>query len=347
MKQWQIIALLCLFGACSTFSATAQESMPLEGILVQGTSDGAAIIEGLAIRLEILRSDGRVDERFNTLTLADGRFRFESIPYRTNALYLLSTDWAGIAQQNLPFKIEDYSEPIQFPVYETTTDLSQVVANQGNLRVGYERDLGLEILLELHYVNLGERVILGNEAGTFTVELPVGAFGIAPEQPPGDVQRYIAVEEIGGLSIPGLQDQQPLVPGWPNVLRASFFVPYDDGAVLDMRLPFSLTNMAVFVSQDTAVLESDLLTDSGEQETSSGQRYSLYTQTTPLSAGQPFIFSLQGQPIAANPPMPLSTRDDSASLSLLVAAIAGFVLLFGTVLSALWWSRRQQTTNQP
>ncbi len=340
------VALVIL--VCRVPSVGAQtDTFRLVGQLEQGTADGDPIPAGLPLRLNLLDEDGASQAVFTTSNAADGGFSFDAVPINPEALYVVSTVWAGIDQSSLPRAYDEIGEVYDFPLYETTPSIAAVVANRGNVRIEFTEanTVGVQMLLELNYVNLGQRIVVPQEGQTLTVELPVGALAVAPEEAPGEVQRYRAVPRIDGLPIPGIVDTQPIVPGWPNNLRASFFVPYEDGAVIDMRFPFAADNLGVFVREDTVSLESDLLSLSDEQETTSGRTYFIYELTDPLAPRQPFIFTLLGEPIeTVRRRDAIATESDDSAAPLLAIFALGVLMIFGALI--LWFVRTRQAESQ-
>ncbi|MBZ0308954.1 MAG: hypothetical protein K8I82_23015, partial [Anaerolineae bacterium] len=270
-------AVVLLVGLLALLSTTyAQDTFTLTGHLIQGTAGGTALSPELPVRLEILSPEGELRETHHTLSDAAGSFTFENIyRYEDGSLYVLYSQWAGLEQSSLPVTFTENPQSIEFPLYETTTSLKDVVLYEGNLRVTFEQTGTVQMLLEINYSNLGDKIVLPDpQAGSFTVELPVGALAVAPEQIEGAAPRFEPVSQIGELAIPGIRDTQPLVPHWPNVLRVSFFVPYELGAIIDMRFPVAVNNMLIFVRQDTVYVEGgDLFALSDETQTSSGQVY--------------------------------------------------------------------------
>lgn len=339
-------ALILLFLSLFSPLANAQDTFQLNGKLIQGTPDGQPLTSSLPLRLKLLSADGEVLQTLSAASDSDGNFTFEAVPIDTEAFYVVTTFWAGIEQSSLPVKYEELGETLEFPLYELTESLADVVANRGNLRIEFTEvnAVGVQMLLELNYANLGQRIVLSNpnspDAASFTIELPVGAFGIAPEQAPGSVQRFVPVEQV---PIPGVRDTQPLVPNWPNVMRVSFFVPYQDGAVIDMRFPFAVADMGVFVREDTVQLESSLLALSEEKQTSSGRTYAVYTQIEPLDAGEPFKFTLLGQPTITTRPTAAPNEPSSSSIVLIVLVL-GALIVFGGLMA--WFIRSRQVESQ-
>lgn len=341
-----------LLGIILLMSATpssAQDSFTLDGVVIQGTTDGGALPTGLALTLSTISTEGEIADLQRTLSADDNTFTFENVAQQSDVRYVVTTTWAGIQQSTIPYLWEELPNPLELTLYDVTDSLSTVVASRGNIRLSFgEADsLGVQMLLEVTYGTVGDRIVY-NQADpenpvSMWVELPVGAVGIAPQEAPGSVQRYATFNGRDGLPIPGIVDTQPLIPGLPNVLRASFFVPYDESAIIDLRFPIAITDMAVFLPQDTIELDSDLLDEREQQATTSGITYTLYEQTTPLSANEPFLFTLTGSPAPAES---LLAGEDSTGTGA-EAFIILFAVIMGCVLIGLmlWFLRTQTNTS--
>lgn len=353
MLKFRSLFFVMLMGICFS-TVHAQENFVLEGTVIQGTADGTPLAADLPLRLQIISVEGAERHTFDTTADSAGKFSFASVPrYDDGSLYVVSTQWAGIQQTSIPMTFAEITPPFEFRVYEITSDLSNVVANRGNLRIEFTdvNQLGVQMLLELNYANLGDRIVLANpgttQATAFTVELPVGAFGVAPEEAPGLVQRFVPIETINGLPIPGIRDTQPLVPELPNVMRVSFLVPYEDGAVIDMRFPFALADLALFVREDTVSIESDLLTLSTQTETSSGRVYYIYEQTTDLQPNAPFKFSILGEPTQTVrvPTVTTTTSEGDSSTAVVIVILLAALLVFFSVV--IWVLRARLSQSSP
>lgn len=341
-RHFLILFLILIFAMLVAVSSLAsQETFSLEGELIQGTANADPLPGGLAVRLDILDEAGERVKSYQTVSGPDGTFRFEDVAQYDAHRYVLATNWAGIEQTTIPYLLMELPNPLFFTLYETTTSLQNVVASRGNLRIEFDTvsQVGLSVLLELRYGNVGDRIVYA-EDGSLSIELPVGAFGIAPEEAPGAVQRYASLNEIEGLPIPAIRDTQPLLPGIPNVLRASFFVPYEDGAVIDMRFPIAVTDFGIFVREDTVSIQSDLLSLTDQQETSSGKTYFLYALQRPLAPDEGLIFTLQGEPIQLRVASASADSNADGAGSLLIILVLGI----GTIALAmiLWFIRARQ-----
>jgi hypothetical protein len=340
--KFRKIALIAAVLLLLVSVASAQESFDFEGTLTFGDDP---LQESLPLTLNIYDSGGVLLESFQSNSDEQGRFVFGNVPRSDENLYSVASVWNGVEQSSLPQTLAEFTAPLEFPLYDITDSLADVVADRGNLRIEFDEanSAGVQMLLEVHYANLGEGIVLQADEPqrSFTIELPVGAFGIAPQEAPGGIQRYQSVDRIGELAIPGIMDTQPLVPHWPNVLRASFFVPYEDGAVIDMRFPFAVGDMAIFVREDTVSLISNTHSLSDRQETSSGRVYHVYNQTQPLAPGEPFLFTLSGEPVQTVRP---AAGGDSGGSSTLIVLIVGSVLVFGGLMAWLLMTRRSEST---
>jgi hypothetical protein len=334
-----LLLTLLLLGKTS-----AQEGFTLQGQLIQGTLDGAPLSDGLSLTLNILDANGELITSQNAISQANGIFNFDNVPMYPDHFYVVTANWAGIEQSSYPVKYEALPEILEFPLYEVNDQLSEVVSNGGNLRIEFTdvNQVGIQMLLELEYLNLSDRIIISDQA---IVELPVGAYGIAPQQAANTVQRFRIIESSSNLPIPGIVDTQPLVPTWANVLRVSFFVPYQNGAVMDMRFPFAVTNFGVFVREDTVSVESSILSLTDEQQTSSGRIYRLYEQTQPLAPNEPFLFTLLGKPVQTVRPSPGGASDSSTSSTtfLLIFGVGALIVFIGLM---TWLMRARQTESK-
>lgn len=353
LPQGMVILVLLACMLLLPLATTAQETdtpttLTLTGTIRQGTADGPLIPPNLPLTLRVINQSGQELTTYEALSQADMSFSFPDIPRNDEFYYSISTDWAGLQQSTIPLLPVDIAGPIDFPLYELTDSLSQVVASRGNLRVEFEEinNLGVSMLLEVSYGNLGDRIVWANPnteaAQSFYIELPVGALGPAPEEAPNTTQRYLALTESNGMPIPRIVDTQPLIPNWPNLLRVSFFLPYQDGAVVDIRFPVALTDMAIFMREDVVTLESDAFTLSEETQTTSGRLYNVYTQNQPLDPNQPMKFTLLGRPetsVAA--PLTVSGSSGGSQTTLLLVGGAG-VLIFLAIMAWLLVARQKQ-----
>jgi len=336
----RIIAAFVLFWICllGVSAAHAQETFALTGRVIQGTVDGSPLAEGYALQLLILGEDGGLIETRHSQSRPDGTFIFDGVPSNPAFFYAVTTQWAGIEQSSIPLKKEEISAAggVEFALFDVTDSLDNVVVSGGNLRVEFPPtgQLGVQILLELTYVNLGNRLIY-SPAGALAIELPVGAFGTAMEETSSGTGRFTVVDSL----IPAIVDMQPLVPDVPYILRASFFVPYADGAVLDIRFPVAMNDLSIFIRDDRVELQSNLHTPADTQSTSSGNVYRVYDQTTPLLPGEPFKFTLLGN---ITPPPTLASQPTSSSGTVLVALILGAVLVFSGLMAWFVLARRTE-----
>jgi hypothetical protein len=322
--------------------------MSLSGSLIQGTADGPPLPAQLPLRLSIFSPEGALVESFNATSGPDYRYNFPDLPRYEGHFYSIAATWAGLEQSTLPFKPDELDAQggvLDFPLYEVSDSLGNVLGSRGNLRIEFSETatVGLWILMEMAYTNLGDRIVLANAntplAESFTLELPVGAYGLSFEEAPGGRQRYAEVAAVNGMPIPGIRDTQPLVPNWPHLMRASFFLPYENGAVIDFRFPFPVTDFGVFVREDRVILEGDLFQQTEQTETTSGKVYRLYVQARPLEAGEAFKFTLLGRPVETLRPSPAADSGLAVS-NLFIGLGLGMLLVIGGLILWLVSARR-------
>ena len=118
-------------------------------------------------------------------------------------------------------------------------------------------------------------------------------------------------------------------------------MPYEDGAVFDMRFPFSVNDVGIFVREDTVSVESELFNLTDTQDTSSGKTYYLYEQLEPLAPNAPFKFTILGEPIRTTRAGQSASSDSSNSpSSIFIVLIVGVVLLLIGITVWLFVARR-------
>jgi hypothetical protein len=66
--------------------------------------------------------------------------------------------------------------------------------------------------------------------------------------------------------------------------------------------------------------------------------YHIYNQTQPLAPGEPFIFTLIGEPVEAARP-----ASDGNTGTILIVLVAGAILVFGGMVAWLMLSRKSES----
>ncbi len=323
----------------------AQDAGNLEGQVVNGTVGAEEIGAGLPATLHIYLGDAEL-ETLETVTDADGRFRFEGLDTDPSLEY-----WPEVVYLEVPYSS---AEPLQFEndqttlpatlgVYETTEDDSAIrLSSVHMIAESFGEVLRLS---EIHlYGNTGDRTYVGNESDagqptTVFIPLPEGAVGVAFGGGISD-ERFVEVEG-------GLLDTEPIVPGAEAslVFFSYHLIAGDDPIPLERRFSYPVTILNVLVAQPGLTLESEQLQSRG-QELFQGRQYELHTAQN-LEPGTPLRLALvpvgggagstgvEGMPPAAGQGAASASATGTQGLLLWLGFGLAVVAVFGALVYSL------------
>lgn len=349
LRQGVYLVLLIggLLGA-AVAPTSAQQSLTIQGQALVGSLNGTEIPANLSVQLQMVSvRDGLLQTQSVTAN-TDGTFTFANVPrFGPEIFYILSAVYAGLRQSTPPFSAEDVDElgTIELRLYEITDQLDQVEISQATTQIDFSdvKRVGLKILLELQVFNLGDRIPQYPSAdptrlASLHFELPVGAYSIAPEGELGD-QRFIIQEGV----IPVIYDTQPIFPNWPapHVIRVSYFLPYEESAIIDQVFPVVIDSFSVWVPEDEIQVTGNQF-ERGEDQKPEGSRltYHVYEQKVPLPANANLMFTLEGVPtLSATTKSDASEEGGAAWVALLVALSS--LVIGGGIGYWVWASRRK------
>ncbi|MFO7321611.1 MAG: c-type cytochrome [Chloroflexota bacterium] len=348
-ERWAVVAHLRTLGlrnAEAIGSAQAPLATPEATELVTSTAVQGRVVnrtEGgdtpadIPVTLFIIDpADPTNREALETTAGPDGRFAFEDVPVDPARSYI-----AGAVYRERTFTgdlIEGEDLPgagdLEIPIYELTEDPTVITITAMTTQVDAIGD-GLQVLQEVVFENASDRLYTNSlEVGegiyaSVVVGLPPGAVGLAfPDAP----NRYVVSQEQQVIV-----DTIPVRPGQPHVVRFSYFVPYDDGAVIEQPVYYRLDGLVrLFVYPESLVVSSDQLQPEAPQALQS-RTYEVLAGELALRAGEAVRYELSGQPV------------ETASQSTPVNADTPLVLIIGLIAEALliagllfWYFRRQQ-----
>jgi hypothetical protein len=344
----------------------SEEVLTVTGRLVQGTAGGAAIPPGLAVELYALDAHGNLAGTYDTVSTEENTFTFENVARAAGNMYLIQVDYSDVPQGA-------QISPLQGDEEEVSQD-DAVRAHQRYVR---RHDPWAQMLINSRRLrNSGWRA-----AGTgqqwepdhrrrngwaedwfvsSTLELPVGSFGIQPMQSETS-QRYV-VEVVD--NIPMVKDTWPLRPGQVQTITVAYYLPYQDGAVIDQAFGYPVIDGTVLVPNDTVQFASDQFDLGGEwryRVSEGGVRVTelqpdesinpdkdftlvkAHDLLTPTRPDDRIVFELAGRPtrtldvMSASPSVVSADEDDSNMLPVIMAAAGLAIILMGGV---LWWRQR-------
>lgn len=298
----------------------------IEGQLVNAT-EGGVVPAGLLV--ELYAQDDGVEVLFlETVADDQGRFRFEALELVTGRLYAVAAEYQGVLYFTDPLHLAETAPQVELAltVYETSEDASLAMIDRLHFLIDFPAPDVVRFVEVLVLSNLGDRTIQGG----IEIQLPQGASNF-------EFQDGV----LGGryaLSQTGILDLAPLVPGSASgQMVFSFTLPYDGS--LDFAQPIDYPVMAVIALTESGgpVVISDLLQDTGENQTPMGSFRSY--QGGGLMPGSIFSMRLRGKSAVGS----ASTEEDS----MLVLAIGAGVLGFALVVGGLWWFRSLRRGDQP
>jgi mono/diheme cytochrome c family protein len=363
-------------GGGATPVASSGDTLTVQGRLLQGTADGPSIPAGLVVELYALDAQGNLAGAYNATSDEDGAFSVPNVTRTAGDMYLIQVTYDDVPQgvQINPIQGDENTLTQDVTLYERTTDTSDIAISFAQMLINFapSDDCGLEVWLQLNIVNNTDKIVTSDETagpnGWFvsaTMQLPAGSFGIQPMETQNSA-RYV-VDTVDG--VPVVKDTWPLRPGQVHSITVAYYLPYDNGAVIDQSFDYPVIDGAVLVPNDTVDFTSDQFDTTGTwsyRVTHGGVRVTelqpdekidpdtdftlvkMHELLKPVSANGRIIFDLAGKPtrtaavIATTPTLPTDNRTSSTNTLPLVLAGGGIVLLmFGVV---LWW--RQRTSVQ-
>ncbi|MBE0691104.1 MAG: hypothetical protein IH587_13375, partial [Anaerolineae bacterium] len=299
----------------------------VSGQLTNGTA-GASIPEGQVIRLFSVNEQFE-SEIFETTVNADGSFRFENVPMRTDRQYVLTAEYNDVRFMSEFATVDSTTTELTLPIsiYEIGNDpaaiqidaiLNQVIVADG----------GLQVVQVVSYANTSDRAYLNitdSGATSVSVSVPDGAI----------YQNFTSSDYV--LSADGAQvyDTQPLLPGEPHLMHVAFGMPYPAAeAQITQVLPYAFEGRyEVLVATGGLTVAGASLVDQGMRQigSSSMLSYAAEMSTPPETT---ISFDVSGTPIAdtSSQTGAAVTGDNLASYALIAFGViaiglAGFLYI--------------------
>ncbi len=353
--------------------AVSGETLTVQGKLLQGTTDGEPIPPGLLIELYALDAQGNLAGSYNTTSGDGGAFSIPNVTRAAGDMYLIQVTYDDVPQgaQVNPIQGDENALTQDVTLYERTTDTSSIAISWAQMLINFApiEDFGLEVWLRLEIVNNSDKIVTSDETAgpnnwfvSATMQLPVGSFGIQPMQSENSA-RYV-VDTVDG--VPVVKDTWPLRPGQVHSITLAYYLPYDNGAVIDQAFDYPVIDGAVLIPNDTVDFTSDQFNATGEwryrvshggvrvtelepneqvDPTTDFTLVKMHELLKPVSANGRIVFELAGRPtrtaaVIATTPTALTTdnsTDNTNTLPLILAGAGVVAIMLGGV---LWWRQR-------
>lgn len=264
---------------------------------------------------------------------ADDTYSFINVSMPTSQAFYVSVDYADTTYQSAPLIPKEGQSVYDLPItiYDTTTDMSALAADQVHILLDYSKPDIIQVVEFYVISNTGEKTVIAGGKGEpiVTVSLPKGYTNLQFQDGQlGD--RFLRT--AGGFG-----DTSPVIPGNQQYqLVFAFDLPYSNN--FEFAQPFSLNVSAVtFLVSEGVRAEGQNLMDGGVQEMADGGgKFQLYSAGS-FKSGESLSLMISGkaqQGAAATIPAGGSTRSLAIGLSTLGLAV---------LLSGLWLYMRRQS----
>jgi hypothetical protein len=329
-----IITAILLLLATST-GAWAQGSGVVEGQVLNGSADGAPVA-GLPVTLWIFTTE-QAEESLETITDAEGRFRFEGIETEGH-VYRLEAEYETVRYESevVAFAPGDDVLSQSLIVYEPTTSSDLISVERGHLIVVLEP--GTIYVQEVQvFSNAGNMAYVGasGEEGSATVSfpLPVGA----SELELVEGLRECCVVETGD----GFASTRPLLPGSTQMVF-SYQLRHETTTYDFLRgIAYPVGSLDVLITDVRAEVTSPGLTPT-EPLSLQGTSY-LHLTAQNLTPADDVVLRFANLPTEAMPETPGSPATIPSLLVWSVLGAIALVIFLALAYPFLESSREEQT----
>lgn len=263
---------------------------------------------------------------------ADDTYSFINVSMPANQAFYVSVDYADTTYQSDPLIPKEGQSVYDLPItiYDTTTDMSALTADQVHILLDYSKPDIIQVVEFYVISNPGEKTVIAGQKGEpiVTLSLPKGYTNLQFQDGQlGD--RFLQTAD-------GFGDTAPVIPGNQQYqLVFAFDLPYSNN--FEFAQPFSLNVSAVtFLVSEGVRAEGQNLMDGGVQEMADGGgKFQLYNAGS-FKSGESLTLTISGkaqQGAAATIPAGGSTRSLAIGLSTLGLAV---------LLSGFWLYMRRQ-----
>jgi hypothetical protein len=265
---WFALALACVL---FPWPVLAQGAGVLTGTVINGTAGGGST-GGLQVTLRSFQGQEEREQR-TTVTDAGGSFRFEGLETGGDWVYLIRVPYEGVSYSGgmLSFAQDQAEVTVEVPVYETTTDSSEITVERAHLFVGSAED-GLTATELYVFQNPTDRTYVGadevdGQPWTAQFLLPEGSHDLAFDD--GSLNGRFRL--IDG----GFVDTEPQWPGTTQVLFSYAVDSVDGWCDLSRTLMHPTVDLNVLIEEAGATVESRTLALEGTRD-AEGRTYLNY-----------------------------------------------------------------------
>jgi mono/diheme cytochrome c family protein len=267
---------------------TAEIVGAVVGKIANGSSGG--VIPGdLPVKLHVVDA-ARNDQVFEAVAGADGSYRFENVPLRSDREYIVTTFYSNSMFVSDILTAENPSAgelALPLTIYESANDPAVIQVNSLVTQVSATED-ELQIVQIVSFTNTSDRVFVNNsETGQTSVGIPV---------PTGATyQTYMGGEYVLGADGTKVFETLPIVPNEPHLMHVAFTMPYTGSAGIQQAWDYPVAGrVEVLVGGKGLQLASDALLNLGER-TMGSLSYTTYgVEALNLPVGESLAYTISG-----------------------------------------------------
>lgn len=277
------------------------QAITVTGRVTNGTPEGG-IPEGMPITLHMFDSPDFTETTIEGVVDSDGTYAFDDVPYAQNRVYLLSLQYDDVFFSTTVYEVTDLSNPTidtTLEIYETTDDPSVLSIEAGVMRITFSH-FGMEVAEVLSVSNTSDRLFLTdevfneNQRVALQIPLPPGAGGVGFEPGMQGTRFFTNLDETAVI------DTQPVRPGRQDIFF-SFFIPYEDGAIIEQELAYPFAGpFHLLIEAGQVEVDGEIFGAAGERVDMGGLAFDAYVGELGLEIGEVVRFTLSGTPQAVS-----------------------------------------------
>lgn len=313
-----------------TLPENAYQTIAITGKITHGTA-GSTIPQSLVVALRYGNTEDGLQEQLTTMN-ADGTYQFDAVPNREDYAYVTLTlhrerTFASTIIEGTALTPET---TLPITIYERTEDpfivsLSAIDTLIEPFQLQDETlSDGLLITQNFTYNNASDRLFSLEQQGvvvSLLIPLPPGAIVLNATRDP----RFIVAQEQFAVI-----DTLPIPPG-EHTVELIYFVPYQDGAILEQALTTRFEGIATI----TTTPKTLTVIGEGWLEDKTPPVVNTYSKTFNTANNGVFGYELTGSTVRTASSPVLITAEN-----LLAVAGVGVLLIALLVGGWLWWARR-------
>jgi hypothetical protein len=336
-----LLPFIALFVMFSHMRVGLAQDAPLGAVSGKITNATAAssVPPALTISLFVRDQTGATVQKLDSVTQADGSYRFEAVPMVAEYEYVTAVVYRDQVFSSSFIKGDPTTAALDLPIqiYELTEDLSVLTISGTVAQVSVVGET-LEVRQVVRFRNSSDRLFTTTSAtgdGRFAsvlVTLPPGAQVVNFDNP----ARYIVSQQDFTVL-----DTTPVLPGNDHLVVVVYVLPYDGSPALieqAMNYPFD-GEARLLVSGDGLQVKSEQLPSLGN-ETVGEKAYRAFGGTLQLQPGEIIGYELSGGAAAQSS----DNATSSNSLLVVLTALIGLVLV-GLGVALYMRGRQRQTIN--